>query len=195
MNSELRWWWVRHAPSAGAPGVIHGGDDVDADLSDQDALLKVAESLPRTDHWYVSGLVRARQTASAICNGADLNVVPEFNEQSFGDWEGLAWDELPNDDSLNFWQDVVNNAAPNGESYIDLFDRVCSKIERITKEITHGDIIVVAHDGPIRAAIDIALGGDMGGSMAFELDNLSCTRLVFSATDNGTNWRIGGVNG
>ena len=91
-------------------------DDVEADLSDSDALSSQADDLPQTKYWYVSNLVRARQTAKAVCNGAQLTVVPEFNEQDFGDWNGLTWDEAPKDAAGEFWRDSVYAAPPNGAS-------------------------------------------------------------------------------
>ena len=60
-----RWWWVRHAPSASSPGIIHGQDDVDADLSDQAAIDARRHSLPEDAVWLTSGLNRAVQTAAA----------------------------------------------------------------------------------------------------------------------------------
>jgi alpha-ribazole phosphatase len=194
MNLELRWWWIRHAPSAGAPGIVHGCDDVDADLSDTVALSRLTDSLPTTEHWYVSNLNRARKTANAICNGIIPEVAPEFNEQSYGDWEGLTWDEVPEAEQRQFWKNTALGSAPNGESYTELFNRVYGKIVEISAEIPDGDIVIVSHDGPIRVALNMAMSDDIGPPMAFELDNLSRTCIVMTTGENGTNWSIRGVN-
>ena len=47
---STRWWWIRHAPSAGLPGIIHGQDNVDADLRNEKAL----EELSRLQRRLVS---------------------------------------------------------------------------------------------------------------------------------------------
>ena len=67
--------------------------------------------------------------------------------------------------------------APGGESFMDLYNRVCGAIERITIEQAGKDVIAVAHGGTIKAAIGFALGGQPEKGLAFDIDNCSVTRL------------------
>ena len=84
MNST-RWWWVRHAPSAGSPGIIHGQDNVDADLTNHSIIEARMLMLPKDAVWLTSGLPRTVQTADAL-GGVNCRSVTGLMEQDFGDW-------------------------------------------------------------------------------------------------------------
>ena len=57
------------------------------------------------------------------------------------------------------WFADINEPAPGGESFMDLYNRVCGAIERINAEQAGKDVIAVGHGGTIRAAVGLALGG------------------------------------
>ncbi len=84
--------------------------------------------------------------------------------------------------------------APNGESFMDLYNRVCGAIERITIEQAGKDIVAVAHGGTIKAAVGLALGGQPEKGLAFDIDNCSVTRLDHIASAGHANWRLPMVN-
>jgi broad specificity phosphatase PhoE len=56
-------------------------------------------------------------------------------------------------------------------------------------------VVCVAHGGPIRCALAIALGIDMVRAVAFSVRNLSVTRIeALPATcDEAPRWRVRGV--
>ena len=77
---------------------------------------------------------------------------------------------------------------------MDLYNRVCGAIERITIEQAGKDIIAVAHGGTIKAAVGLALGGQPEKGLAFDIDNCSVTRLDHIASAGHANWRLPMVN-
>ena len=72
---------------------------------------------------------------------------------------------------------MIDEPAPGGESFLDLYNRVRGAIERINAEQAGKDVIAVAHGGTIKAAIGLALGGQPEKGLAFDIDNCSVTRL------------------
>jgi len=81
-----------------------------------------------------------------------------------------------------------------GESFMDLYNRVCGAIARITKEQAGKDVIAVTHGGTIKAAVGLALGGLPEKGLAFDVDNCSVTRLDHIASGDHAIWRLPMVN-
>jgi broad specificity phosphatase PhoE len=92
------------------------------------------------------------------------------------------------------WLTGVDEPAPGGESFMDLYNRACGAIERITREQAGRDVIAVAHGGTIRAAVALALGGQPEKGLAFDIDNCSVTRLDHIVSGSHTFWRLPMVN-
>src|ERR1700675_5067430 len=91
------------------------------------------------------------------------------------------------------WFAAIDEPAPGGERFMDLYNRVCGAIMRINAEQAGRDVIVVAHGGTIKAAVGLALGGQPEKGLAFALDNCSVTRLDHIASDGHSGW--GGAGG
>jgi alpha-ribazole phosphatase len=183
--NEIRWWWVRHAPSKSAPGVITGSSDVECELP---PAIPLQNTLPAQAVWLVSPLKRTLATAEALGGQRDFHHEPAFVEQNFGEWEGKSW----SDPAIypTFWDDPGHTRPPDGESFAELTVRVTTAIHRISQEIKAGDVVAVAHAGPIRAALALALDLTPNQALRFAIDPLSLTRLDYL----GQGWRVGGVN-
>ena len=191
--TSTRWWWVRHAPSAGLPGIIHGQDDVAADLSDQAAIEARRATLPQDAVWLTSGLPRTVQTAAAL-GGTDCRAVPGLMEQDFGEWNGKSWDDLRDDQAREFWQNFATQAPPGGESFIHMMDRVSDTIAELSLEYEGKDIVAVTHSGTIRTAISMALNLFAKSALTFQLDNLSLTEIENIPDDDLRVWCVHGIN-
>lgn len=74
-------------------------------------------------------------------------------EMDFGDWEGVAWSDIPRVDLDRWAGDVTGFHPPGGESFQDLVARVAETLA--TLRVPH---LVVAHAGVVRAATHL-LGG------------------------------------
>jgi alpha-ribazole phosphatase len=94
----------------------------------------------------------------------------------------------------SYWFAPIDDPAPGGESFIDLYNRVRGAIERINVERAGKDVIAVAHGGTIKAAIGLALGNQPEKGLAFTIDNCSVTQLDHLASDGHQGWRIPMVN-
>lgn len=194
-----RWWWVRHAPVRNDGGNIYGQKDIVCDTSDREVFEAVAKILPRNAVWYASSLTRTHQTAEAIWatgfpRPADLIKEAAFAEQHLGEWQGMNRAAfLATRPIGSHWFADINEPAPGGESFMDLYNRVCRTIQRINVEQAGNDVIAVAHGGTIKAAVGLALGLPEKG-LAFDVDNCSVTRLDHFAGTGHVNWRLPMVN-
>ena len=121
--------------------------------------------------------------------------VNAFAEQHLGQWQGMNraafLASLP---AGSHWFAAIDEPAPGGESFMDLYNRTIAAIERINAEQAGRDVIVVAHGGTIRAAVGLALGGLPEKGLAFDIDNCSVTRLDHVASAGRRVWRLPMVN-
>lgn len=195
-----RWWWVRHAPVRSDGGNIYGQSDIACDTSDREVFEAVAKILPRSAVWYASNLMRTHQTAEAIWAAGfpqpDIMVKEAaFAEQHLGQWQGMNRSAfLASRPAGSNWFADINQPAPGGESYMDLYTRVTAAIARITVLEAGRDVIAVGHGGTIKAAVALALGGLVDKGLAFDIDNCSVTRLDHIATSETSTWRLPMVN-
>ena len=164
-----RWWWLRHVPSAVGKGVCVGSSDVDCLDPDPATLARVSALLPDTAICLTSPRLRARRTFAALPGFALADAEPAFAEQDFGTWEGQLYEHIDTDLSS-----PATLRPPGGESFIDVVARVGAAIDRIEGP----EILVVAHAGPIRAALAKALNLTPAGALSLRIDPLSLTCLV-----------------
>jgi alpha-ribazole phosphatase len=195
-----RWWWVRHAPVRNDGGNIYGQSDIACDTSDREVFEAVAKILPRDAVWYASNLMRTHQTAAAIWDAgfpkpATMTKDAAFAEQHLGQWQGMNRAAfLASRPAGSHWFADIDEPIPGGESFMDLYNRVCRAIHLINVEQAGRDVIAVGHGGSIKAAIGLALGDQPETGLAFDIDNVSVTRLDHFASAGRSNWRLPMVN-
>ena len=195
-----RWWWVRHAPVREDNGCIYGQKDLGCDTSDRVVFSAVGKILPRDAVWIASNLKRTHQTADAIWAAGfpKPEKMPHeagLAEQHLGDWQGMNRAAfLASRPAGSHWFADLDQPAPGGESFMELYNRVRGVIDRINDEHAGRDVIAVAHGGTIKAAIGLALGEQPEKGLAFDIDNCSVTRLDHFASAERSNWRLPMVN-
>src|SRR6516164_5462626 len=146
-----RWWWVRHAPVRSDGGNIYGQTDIACDTSDCEVFFAVAKVLPRNAVWIASNLRRTHQTAEAIWAAGfprpvAMSKEAAFAEQNLGEWQGMNRAAfLASRPIGSHWFADINEPAPGGESFMDLYRRTTSAIERYSLEHAGKDVIAVAH--------------------------------------------------
>jgi alpha-ribazole phosphatase len=195
-----RWWWVRHAPVREDNGCIYGQKDLGCDTSDRVVFEAVGKILPRNAIWYASSLKRTHQTADAIWAAgfpkpAKMQHEAALAEQHLGEWQGMNRAAfLASRPVGSHWFADIDEAAPGGESFMDLYRRVRGAVLRINDEHAGKDVIAVAHGGTIKAAIGLALGEQPEKGLAFDIDNCSVTRLDHLTSAGHSGWRLPMVN-
>ena len=202
-TTVTRWWWVRHAPVTDHGGRLYGRTNVPANTSERPRFEGLARALPQGAVWLTSNLLRTHQTADAIAEAG--HAVPEraieadLDEQDFGNWHGLTWSEVASERGSGlahkYWVAPAHITPPEGESFVQVVERVTAAVERRTTQHAGQDIVAVAHGGSIRAALALALGLDAERALAFSIDNLSITRIDrVDGPARGQAWRVAAVN-
>ncbi|MCU0828957.1 MAG: histidine phosphatase family protein [Tabrizicola sp.] len=170
-----RFWLVRHGPTHAKTMI--GWTDLPADLSDTAALARLNAYLPQAPV-ISSDLARAVATADAL-NRPRLPHDPALREIHFGQWEARPFAEIEAetpDHIRAFWDQPGDIRPPGGESWTDLATRTHAALNRLKGP---PDLIVVAHFGPILAALQRAAGISPLQAFAHRIDNLSVTCLTF----------------
>ena len=171
-----RFWLVRHGPTH-AKAMI-GWTDLPADLSDSAAIARLTAHLPPSAPVISSDLARAVATADVLGHRPRLPHDPDLREMNFGQWEERGFAEVEAEDPAlirAFWDNPGDISPPDGESWNALTRRSWAALDRL--QGTAPDIIVVAHFGPILAAVQRAAGVTALQAFAHRIDNLSVTSL------------------
>jgi alpha-ribazole phosphatase len=118
------------------------------------------------DAIYASDLKRAIHTAKIIIGNRNIPFYkePHFREISFGDWEGLKWDEInaeKEEGNSDNWWNQPDSPLPGGESLRDLRKRIVIALKKVIREQDEEDkyktVAIVCHGGVSRMIIGIAL--------------------------------------
>lgn len=107
---------------------------------------------------YSSHLRRAVKTAEiiAVRHSLPVTVCPEIGEVNFGEVEGFTFKEV-SERYPELTKSWPNNSLtikfPGGESFADLNARVGKFLERLEKHTAEEQLLIVAHNGPLRLII------------------------------------------
>jgi len=129
-----------------------------------------------------SDLPRAAQTAAIVGTALGVNVVfsPALREISFGRFEERSYDDVRRrcGPDLDFWwEDPVRRGPPGGESLLAVMARVGGWI-RVMEEPAAGEsVLVVGHDGSLKALLWQALGLDTAAFWRVSLGHAALTGL------------------
>ncbi len=111
----------------------------------------------KIDAVYSSDLQRAYFTAlpHAELRGLDVIKMQDFRELYFGDWENASIAELTEIYKEQFvigWRTLFGTfTPPNGESVVDMADRIAAGLKKIASDNMGKTILVASHAAAIRA--------------------------------------------
>ena len=140
-----------------------------------------------------SPLHRAHATATAAADALGLNVVIDetLTETDFGEWEGLTFPEAAKShpDVHGRWLRDTSLAAPGGESFDEVGQRVHRARDRIVAEYPGATVLVVSHVTPIKTLLRLAL--DAGPSILYRMHlDLASLSIAEFYPDNGASVRL-----
>jgi broad specificity phosphatase PhoE len=113
---------------------------------------------------YSSPLQRTYQTARSIASQRQLTVqaLDDLVEERFGLWEGLSRDEVlarsaQDEEQLLAWEQDATLAPPQGESMLQVQERVRRVVDRLAAQHVGQTVVLVSHVGPIKVLLCQAL--------------------------------------
>jgi alpha-ribazole phosphatase len=138
---------------------------------------------------YSSDLVRAVVTAEKVAAHHSLPVVtmPEFREVSFGEWEGLKYDQIYagwTAEIEKFFRCPSQVEIPGGESFHDLHRRTNQGLEILRQRHECECIAIVTHGGAIRTMLCAALGIHLDNLWSFRQDNTAVNIVEYEERKN-----------
>ncbi|MDQ3824428.1 MAG: histidine phosphatase family protein [Actinomycetota bacterium] len=149
---------VRHGQvAANARGLLLGRSDPPLTETGYRQACALAKVLPRPARVVSSPLLRARQTAAVLVDGGDVEVDRRWIEMDYGDLDGQPATALPERMWRAWWQDP-HFVPAGGESVAAVGERVREACVELADEAARGDVVIVSHVSPIKAALAWALG-------------------------------------
>ncbi len=174
---------VRHGEAAGnAAGVLLGRSDSPLTDRGRAQVAAVAGALGEITTVITSPLVRARHTATVLARGLPVSVDERWIEVDYGDQEGEALRAVPAA-VWQRWRTDTGYRPAGGESLAEVGARVRRACEELFAHHGEGarsdagDVVVVSHVSPIKAAVAWALGVGDDVVWRLYLSTASVTRI------------------
>jgi len=129
---------------------------------------------------------RVRQSSQPLeeLTGLQAQTVKGFEEWQVGDWEGRTYLDIKKNDPEQYhsWcTDPIKNAPPNGESIVELSQRIKESLgELLNGQMSGKTIAMVTHSGIIRSIIVHALEMPVQNFWRLSIPTGSVTRIDFS---------------
>jgi alpha-ribazole phosphatase len=160
-----RVWLIRHGePAEEARHRCYGSLDVGLSEKGREQMEQVAEYLRSEPIACIYSSPRSRALEGARILGAAVShpveVIDDLREIGFGDFEGLAYDEIAASypDLYRKWMEEPTEVVfPNGESFPEMRTRVLKSFEAIQHKHYGETIAIVGHGGVNRIVLASAL--------------------------------------
>jgi probable phosphoglycerate mutase len=175
---------VRHGESTlNAAGALVGRLDPELTELGRSQAAAVGQLLGDVVELRSSSLRRARDTAALLGTGIEMLVDDRFIEVDYGALDGSALADMP-PELWSRWTADAGFAPEGGESLSQLALRVGQAMEELfaipgaLARCDDGDLVVVSHVSPIKAAVAWALKADPLIAWRTRLSNASITRIA-----------------
>ncbi len=154
---------IRHGLTEwNASGRFQGHSDVPLSPAGRAQAVLLAGYLatfPTIDVVMSSPLKRAVETARIAMPDRELRLDPRLRELDFGAFEGLTRDVIERDPRWGVWiHDPFMRAAPEGESYHQLRERMIEWLEETRLRFPDAHVAAVTHSGSIQTLLSALLG-------------------------------------
>lgn len=145
---------IRHTETICEKGICYGQSDVDIAVPFDSIFENILSQLPSEALIFSSPLKRCVILAKYIQENIKTISFQEdhrLKEMNFGDWELKPWNDIP-PEQLNPWmEDFVKIKVSNGESFIELHERVGDFLAEKKTKKTNSPLVIVTHAGVIRS--------------------------------------------
>lgn len=182
----MQLYLVRHTRPAVPSGICYGQSDVElahASFAEESRQIidKLSEIAP--DYIISSPLRRCYQLAERlVCASAiEYTTDPRLMELNFGQWEMQTWNRIARSELDQWGAHYVDQGPPDGESFMQLAQRVNSAIDEYQHCYPDKGILLITHAGVIRAILSTALAINLRDSFRLQIDYGSLTKINYTA--------------
>jgi broad specificity phosphatase PhoE len=177
---------VRHGEAESNVGEYFGGWlDVPLTPLGRRQAAALAKRLPheKIERAFCSDLRRAKETLEGIALGCPVTYAKELREKSYGELEGVRWED---DEKYDKYHLDAYVRAPGGENNVDLQRRVLPYFKKRVIGSKEKRVLVVSHHGPLVVLACDLLGMPLSNWRRLRLGNCGLCIL----TREGKNWRV-----
>ena len=186
MLPATRLLLIRHAEvEARYQGVFGGRIDMDLSPRGHEQAAALARYLRHkpVSAIYASPMKRVQQTlAPVLVNGAPKpTILPDLREVDFGDWTGLAWEEVQAKFGISAfaWLEQLEcDGIANAECAEVLQERVEPCLRQILAAHSGQQVAIFCHGGIIRMLLGLLLRWPLSRMGAFEIEYASLTQVL-----------------
>lgn len=179
---------IRHTTPAVTYGTCYGFADLDLAATFPEEAARIQRILPGKQFTvFASPLQRCSKLATFLF-GTPFQTDERLKEVNFGDWEMKTWEQIPETTPKTWMADYLHKPMPNGESYIQLYERSTAAFRDI---IAAGkDAAIVTHGGVIRSILAYATNTPLESSYGIRVEYGRAAHLHL----NGSGFAVRGVN-
>ena len=145
---------IRHTSVDVPHGTCYGWSDVPvaATVTEEAAATRQQLEGIHFDAVFSSPLTRARQLATA-CGFPSPILDDRLKEMNMGDWEMRLYDDIEREDPAirKWYEDYINLAATNGESYRSVYASVANFLDEL-RQLPYERVAIFAHGGVLICA-------------------------------------------
>lgn len=171
---------IRHTSVKIDKGICYGFSDVE--LSDQYInefeILKNKLNNDKDLIYFTSPLKRCLELARYLSND-NYNVDNRLKELNFGDWELKKWNLISGKDYDNWVKDYVNYKCPDGENFLDLYNRSIDFYNEIIKKDIP-KVAIITHGGVIKSIIASVLKVPLELAPRINTDTASISKIIIN---------------
>lgn len=120
---------------------------------------------------------------------SEIIEVDALKEMNFGDWEGELWQNIPENESEYWTNDIVNSKTPNGESLKDMSVRIHNFIDELRKR-NLDKVLLVTHSGVIRVLFSLILNIPLADIFKLKIGFNKVYQFEVSENRNGDFWSL-----
>ncbi len=140
---------------------------------------------PAPDMLYTSDLIRCSELAVRLETawGRAATSTKLIREQDLGRWQGRTWEDISAEDGplvTRYWDDYANTVPPEGESLIQMGERVNAWLRGTLQKHPGKSIAISTHIGVIRALLCELLNIPRDQALRFAPAVASTTEILIS---------------
>lgn len=140
---------IRHPPVNVEKGICYGQLDVPCSPDNESLIEKIQQQLPPDiDKVYSSPLSRCKELTEKL-HFSNIEIAASLKEMHFGEWEGMKWEDMNQEELLKWTENFVEMKAPSGENLLEVSMRVNQFMDELRTQ-SHKKVLIVTHGGVIR---------------------------------------------